>query len=54
MLGRRASRKRNGTSRHANGITMNKTTQTIESAASGATICLQDIHNPAQLFRFLA
>jgi hypothetical protein len=36
---------------HCNGITVNKTTQTVESVAPGATIRLEDVHNPAMLFR---
>jgi hypothetical protein len=34
---------------HVNGITVNKTTQTVESAAAGGAF-----HNPALLFRCLA
>jgi hypothetical protein len=36
---------------HTNGITVNKTTQTVASAKSGATIRLEDTHNPTLLFR---
>jgi hypothetical protein len=39
---------------HANGITVNKTTQTVESGASRSTIGHQDTHNTALLFRYLA
>jgi len=38
---------------HANGITVNKTTQTVESATTGATIRHEEPHNPALLFRSL-
>jgi len=38
---------------HANGITVNKTTQTVESAPTGATIGHEDIHNPALQSRCL-
>jgi hypothetical protein len=38
---------------HANGITVNKTTQTVESATTGATIRHEEPHNPALLFRCL-
>jgi hypothetical protein len=34
---------------HVNGITVNKTTQPVESAAAGGIL-----HNPALLFRCLA
>jgi hypothetical protein len=36
---------------HGNGITVNKTAQTVESVAPGATIRLEERHNPALLFR---
>jgi hypothetical protein len=36
---------------HANGITVNKTTQTVESATIGAVIRREDTHNRALLFR---
>jgi hypothetical protein len=39
---------------HANGITVNKTSETVESAARGATLGLVHIHNAALLFRCLA
>jgi hypothetical protein len=39
---------------HANGITVNKTTQTVASAKSGATIRLEDIHNSTLLYRCMA
>jgi hypothetical protein len=37
----------------ANGITVNKTTETVESAASSASIRHEDTHNPALLVRCL-
>jgi hypothetical protein len=33
------------------GITVNKTAQTVASVAPGATIRLEDAHNPALLIR---
>jgi hypothetical protein len=39
---------------HDNGITVNKTIQTVEIATSGATIRLEDTHNPALLFHYSA
>jgi hypothetical protein len=39
---------------HGNGITVNKTTQTVESVVSGAIIRLEEPHNPALLFRYPA
>jgi len=39
---------------HTDGITVNKTIQTIESVAVGAVIRLEVIHNPALLFRCVA
>jgi hypothetical protein len=38
----------------ANGITVNKTTKTVESAKSGAIKRLEDTHNTALLSRSLA
>jgi hypothetical protein len=36
---------------HTSGITVNKTAQSVDSARSGATIQLEDTHNPTLLFR---
>ncbi len=35
---------------HGNGITVNKSVQSVESVAPGATIRLEERHNPALLF----